>query len=346
MSEERFYISRLRTAMIAVIVIFLLGVIGYHLIEGWSFLDALYMTVITLATIGYGEVHPLSNGGRLFTIGLILSGLGIMGYGLGITATFIVEGQLGLLIRRRRMEKAIEKLSDHFIICGAGETARCVVGEFLKTKVPFVVIESDPGRLEAVKEIDDICYIPGDATKDATLLAAGIKRAHGLISALHSDKDNLFVVLTARALNSNLRIVSRVVEAESEHKLLIAGADSVVSPNFVGGLRMASIMIRPAVVSFLDVMMRQDNMTLRLEEVELFDEAKAVGGTLRDSNITRETGLIVIAMKLKEDGKYVYNPKPDTILRGGDTLIVMGDVEQVRKLRRMVGPTAHALPRR
>jgi voltage-gated potassium channel len=334
MTEEQAYIRRLRDAVVLIVAIFIIGVVGYQLIEKWSFLDSLYMTVITLATIGYGETNPLTTQGRVFTIALILSGLGIMGYGLGITATFIVEGELRRLLRRRSMQKKIEKLTNHFIICGAGETGHYVVQEFIKTKTPFVVIENNLEKIKEMRETADICYVTGDATKDATLKEAGIERARGLISALHNDKDNLFVVLTARALNSRLRIVSRVIEAESEHKLKAAGADEVVSPNFIGGMRMASVMIRPAVVSFLDIMLRQQNMTLRLEEVLINDGSWLIGHKLVDTKIDYHTGLIVIAIKRGED--YVYNPPPDTKVERGDNLIVMGDVDQVRKLKDLV----------
>ncbi|MEW6730596.1 MAG: potassium channel protein [Acidobacteriota bacterium] len=336
MREEHFYQTRLVTATILTIAVFCIGVLGYHLIEGWNLLDSLYMTVITLATIGYGEIHPLSSYGRIFTIMLILSGLGIMGYGLGITATFIVEGELGRLIRRRRMEKKIEKLENHFIVCGIGETGRSVVHEFIKTKTPFVIIESDSHRLDQLREDYDFSFVVGDATKDATLLAAGIERAQGLVSALHNDKDNLFVVLTARALNSRLRIVARVVDVESERKMIAAGANNVVSPNMIGGMRMASIMIRPAVVSFLDIMLSQQDITLRLEEVRLPSGSKLIGHSLRDADIGRQTGLIVVAIK-KHAGQYVYNPRSDTPLEVDDTLIVMGDVEKVRELHKIVG---------
>lgn len=342
MTEDIYLRSRLKSAILLIITIFVVGVFGYRLIEGWSFIDALYMTVITLATIGYGETHPLSTAGRLFTIFLILSGLGIMGYGLSILATFIVEGELVRVIGRRKMEKAINKLNNHIIICGAGETGRYVVEEFIKTKTPFVIVESDPTNLESLQQYDGILYIRGDATKDAILIEAGIRRAKGLVSALHSDKDNLFVVLTARALNSKLHIVSRVVESDSEHKLIVAGANDIVSPKFIGGMRMASIMIRPAVVSFLDIMLREEDLTLRLEEVPVVAGSKLVGVKLRESEI-RKTGLIVVAIIIGATNKYTYNPNPDTVLQAGDTLIVMGDVEQVRELRQQVMPKEPAL---
>ncbi len=335
--EEEYYERKLLSVGISVVFISLMGICGYMLIEGWTLLDAVYMTVITLATIGYGETNPLSPEGRIFTIFLILSGLGIIGYGLSIFAAFIVEGQLGRLIRRRKMEQRLRGLSGHYIICGAGETGRCIAEEFAKTRQPFVVIEKRRDSIEKIG-FKDLCYILGDATRDAVLQQAGIERACGLVSTLDSDRDNLFVVLTARSLNSSLRIVSRVVEAESERKLITAGANSVVSPNQIGGLRMASVLLRPTVVSFLDVMMRREDMTLRIEEVSLPPDSPLVGRTLAQSEIRTKTGLIVIAIMKQAEHSYIYNPVFNTILEAGDVLIVMGDTSQINNLRTLVSP--------
>jgi voltage-gated potassium channel len=335
MTDERLLKKRLASALIFILSTFIFGTVGYQLIEGWNFLDSFWMTVITLTSVGYGEIHPLSRPGRVFTIGLIFLGIGIIGYGLGIIATFVVEGGLGRLISQNKMQKEIEKLNGHIIICGMGETGYCVAREFLKTNTPFVAIELQPGVLERVTKSDNFPYIEADATKDATLLAAGIDRAQGLISTLHNDRDNLFVVLTARFLNSRLRIVSRVVEPESEHKLLVAGANSVISPNLIGGMRMASVMIRPTVVNFLDVMLRAEHATVRLEEVKIAPTSKIVGKQLRHSGI-RELGVIVIAIKGSTTNQYSYNPQSDSVLLTNDTLVVMGEVDQIGALRKVV----------
>lgn len=332
--DENFYKKRVLTAIVLVVGVLIVGVLGYHLIEGWNFLDSIYMTVITLASVGYGETHPLTTKGRVFTMFLIFSGFGIIGYGLSVIFTFIIEGELAGLIGRRRMQKEMEKLSNHYILCGAGETGRCIAIEFAKTKTPFVVIDLNPHKIENVSNLG-APFIVGDATKDAVLLSAGIKRAQGLVSSLHSDKDNVFVVLTARGLNKDLRIVSRVVEQESEHKLRIAGADTIVSPNAIGGLRMASVMLRPTVVGFLDLMMR-DQGTIRIEEIKLTKNTSILGKSVQSSDIGRKTGLIVIAIKRLKSDKYIYNPKPDTLFELDDTLVVMGDVNQVQALRKLV----------
>lgn len=334
LTDENFYRKRVLTAISLVVGIIIVGISGYHFIEGWGFLDSIYMTVITITTIGYGETHPLTTKGRIFTIFLILGGISIIGYGFSVIASFIIEGELAGLIGRRRMHKALEKLSNHYILCGLGETGRIIAQEFIQTKTPFVVIEFNTAKVELAKELG-VPFIVGDATKDSNLLAAGIKRAHGLISSLHSDKDNVFVVLTARALNKDLRIVSRAVEQESEHKLKIAGADNIVSPNYIGGLRMASVMIRPTVVGFLDVMMR-DPATIRIEGIAISKHSSIVGKTLQQSNISHKTGLIVIAIKRVNNENYLYNPRLDTIIEAEDSLVVMGDINQVESLRNLV----------
>lgn len=335
MSEGQFYKKRFLISIFLIITIFVIGVSGYSLIESWGFVDSLYMTTITLTTVGFSEVHPLSTHGRFFTMFLIIAGLSISGYSLSIVVAFIVEGDLGRLIKGRKMEKLIQKLTNHYILCGAGETGRCIIDEFVKTKTPFVVIDYDKEKIAYINSNYKIPTITGDATKDAILRSAGIERAQGLISALHSDRDNVFVVLTARAINERIRIVSRVVEPESEHKIRMAGADNIVSPNYIGGLRMASLMIRPAVVSFLDVMMRDQTSTMRLEEIVLPKKSHLVGLTLRESDIGRRIGLIVIAIKSDSSDRYVYNPKPDTQLQVGDTFVVMGDVDQITSLRNL-----------
>ncbi len=332
--DESFYKKRVITAITLVFAVLFIGVMGYHLIERWNFLDSLYMTVITLATIGYGETHPLSTNGRIFTIFLIFSGISIIGYSLSVIASFIIEGELAGIIGRRRMQKEMEKLSNHYILCGAGETGRCIAEEFARTKTPFVVIELNPNKMENIGSLG-APFIVGDATKDAVLLSAGIKRAQGLVSSLHNDKDNVFVVLTARGLNKNLRIVSRVIEQESEHKLRIAGADTVVSPNAIGGLRMASVLIRPTVVGFLDLMMREQN-TIRIEEIKLSKDTSMIGKSLKFSDIGHKTGLIVIAIKRFKSDNYIYNPKPETLFEPEDILVVMGDITQVQALRKLV----------
>jgi voltage-gated potassium channel len=326
--------KRIINVLIVLITIFLCGVAGYALIEEWSILDSLYMTIITLTTVGFMEVQPLSQAGRVFTIFLLVIGFSVIFYGLGTITVFIVEGELVTILRRRKMQKKISKLKDHYIICGCGDMGKHVINEFVKTRRPFVFIEKNESEVQGIIEKNEkIMYIIGDASTDAVLLDAGIENAKGLITTFTSDKDNLFVVLTARSLNSGIRIVTRCMEEESEHKLKTAGADSVVSAHAIGGLRMASEMLRPTVVSFLDVMLRDREGGLRIEETIISPESKIRGKTIKEANILGEIGLIIIAIKDGETGQYIYNPQSDLQVKENDILIVLGRVEQVSRLR-------------
>ncbi|UCD84322.1 MAG: NAD-binding protein [Deltaproteobacteria bacterium] len=327
--------KRLIIVLFLLLMIFVVGVVGYEIIEKWSLLDAIYMVVITLASVGYSETHPLSNTGRVFTVFLILGGMGVLFYGLSTITMFIVEGDLQDILRRRKMKKQIQDINDHYIICGTGETGKNIVGELAKTKRDFVVIEQNIENIKQLDEQPNIVYIEGDATEDAVLLQAGIEKAKGLVTALPSDRDNLFVVLTARELNPNLRIVSRCIEEESETKLRKAGANSVVSPNIIGGLRMASELVRPATVSFLDIMLRGEEKALRVEEARVGPNSHFIGKSIGEAKIPQKTGLLIVALN-KEGQDYQFNPSSSTKLGANDVLIVIGSPEQVKSLKEMV----------
>ncbi|MEA3328350.1 MAG: NAD-binding protein [Candidatus Omnitrophota bacterium] len=316
--------------------VILSGIMGYMLIERWTFIDAAYMTIITLTSVGFGEIHPLSTIGRVFTIFLILGGVGALFYGISVIAAFIIEGGLRDLLKRRTMDKLISNLNDHYIICGAKETGRFAVDEFVNTGNKFVIVEPDVKEIKKIDNLDKLSYLEEDPTKDEVLLRAGIKKAKGLVSALSTDKDNLFVVLSARELNPDLRIVAQAVEQESEPKLLKAGANCVVLPNFIGGLRMASEMIRPTVVSFLDVMVRGRDITLRVEEAGILPGSPFVGQTLGEVEVPKRTGLIVVAIKDSQNGRYCYNPGAAARIKQGDILIVLGSVEQLENLKNLI----------
>ena len=328
--------SRIVSILLLLVVVIITGISGYRIIEKWSFIDSAYMTVITLTSVGFCEVHPLSVAGRIFTIFLIVGGLGTLFYGISLITEFIAEGGLHELLRRRKMHKLISQLNNHYIICGAGDTGRSTIDEFVKTRSNFVVIEPDIEQIKKIDDSDNLPYVEDDPTKDDTLLEAGIKKAKGLISALPTDKDNLFVVLSARELNPRLRIVAQAIEEDSKPKLLKAGANSVILPNVIGGLRMASEILRPAVVTFLDFMIRGKEMTLRVEEARILSDSSFIGKTLGEAEVPRKTGLIVVAIKDGEDGSYHYNPGASTRLKENDILIVMGDVEQTRKLKELI----------
>ncbi len=310
------------------------GTLGYVLIQGWSVPDALYMSVITITAVGYQEVHPLSVAGRHFTMALLLAGITWMGLWFALITSLIVELDLTNVLRRRRVMREINKLEDHFIICGAGRTGRQVIHELDAMKAPWVVIEKEPSRVEKVLATVPNAYaMEGDATHDQTLLDAGLERAKGLITCLSADTDNLFVCLSARDLSPELVIVARAYEEETMDKLYRAGATHVVSPNVSGAIRMASMLLRPSVVSFLDVATRSSEMALRMEGSTIGPKSPVAGKTLAEARIPHRTGLIVIALrKERAGGDFLFNPVADTQLEPGDELIVLGRQEQIDDL--------------
>jgi len=324
--------NRLLAALLLLVLLSFGGTIGYMLLEGWNVLDALYMTVVTMSTGGSDAARPLSDAGRLFTIGLIVASLGLAGFAISTVAAFLVEGELYRMIQERRMDQRIAHLEDHIILCGAGRTGLYIATEFWRTGTPFVLVDLNAERLDVVRALGDVPYLLGDATQDETLNTAGIARARGLIAALGEDKDNVFIVLSARALNPALRIVARANDDANAEKLIKAGANQVVAPNMIGGLRMASVMLRPAVVTFLDEMLRIPNQTLRVDEVQIERFPALVGRTLAQAEIGPRTGMLVVALKSPGSG-YRFNPPAETVLQADDILIVIGTREQIATLR-------------
>ena len=326
--------------LILLCIVCCIGVVGYALIERWSLLDSLFMTIITLTTVGFGEVHPLSSYGRIFTVFLVLTGVGVLFYGISTLTAFIVEGDLRDILRkrkrRRRMKEKIAAVRDHYIICGAGEIGQHVIDEFMRMKKEFIVIERDPEVIQSLREHEDILFIEGNADEDEILCRAGIEQAKGLISVLPTDKDNLFTIITARNLQPKLRIVTKAIKDDSVTKLQRAGADAVISTQAIGGMRIASEMLRPAVVSFMDSILQERELTLRVEEARVDPQSGMVGKTLAQSEITQKTGLAVIAVKDGELEKYIYNPGAGYSLKANDILFVVGDVTQIEKLREII----------
>jgi len=325
--------------------IILIGTLGYAWIEGWSFADSIYMTVITLTAVGYDEVHPLSTPGRAFTSFILFGGITGLGLWFAFLTSFIVELDLTNVLRRRRTMKQVGKMKDHVIVCGAGRTGYQVVEELLMAGESFVVIERDREKNEELRNLlPDIKIIEGDATVDHFLEEAGVKSARGLIACLSADADNLFVCLSARDQKRDLEIVARAYEEETVPKLYRAGANHVVSPNASGAIRMASYMLRPVVVSFLDVATRSPDLTLRMEQEGVTESSPLVGKALADIKLPQHTGLIVIGIRKKnppgaeEEFDYVFNPQAETRLDPGDIMIVLGKPEQIEKLREIVNP--------
>jgi voltage-gated potassium channel len=304
-------------ALVAIVVI---GVIGYMVIEGWSFLDAIYMTITTITTVGFREVHPLSDAGRIFSIIIIIGGVGGALYVLTNIMGYILEGQFGLTMGRRRMKNRIAKLKNHFILCGYGRVGQGIAQVFSEEGAPFVIIANDEQHIAKAEKESYLCLF-GDATSDEVLKEAGIKRAHGLVSAVGSDTDNTFITLSAREIRPDLFIEARSSSTESESKLRRAGADRVVSPHTIGGRRMAMLALRPAVVDFIDKVAYGRGRELELENVDVAGDSSLVGRTMEQARSQR--GITVLAMR-KKSGKLLANPPGEEIIEDGDRLIVIG----------------------
>jgi len=321
----------LSAALIALIVSF--GTIGYMVIEEWDFIDSLYMTVITLTTVGYKEVHDLSLSGRTFTIVLLIGGVGTVFYTLGIGAKIIVEGELQEVYGRRRLEKKLTELKDHYIVCGYGRMGKIVARELKHEKLKYAVIEKNEVILDA-DEKNGTLIIQGDATSDDLLKRVGIERAKCLISVLPTDAENLYVVLSARGLKPDLLIVARAGEEGSEQKLLRAGADRVVSPYHIGGLRMAHSVLKPAVVDFIEFATKSGNIDLQIEEIIIQEGSQLVNQSLDECGIGRDLGIIIVAIKQKT-GEMKFNPTFRTAMQVGDTLIAVGETSKLAVLEKM-----------
>jgi voltage-gated potassium channel len=339
MHKER---SPLKNALIAVAglcIVVVTGTAGYMLIGKWTFTESVYMTVITLASVGFREVRDLDATGQWFTIGLILFGMGTLVYGITNLTAFIVEGELNKLLRRSRMDKNLDKLNNHFILCGIGRVGTNIAQEIVRMGYKLVVIDSEEKNLMTLDAFDPTPFqIKGDATEEKTLEKAGIRRAKGFVSALPTDSENLFVVMTARQLNPSLRIIARVNEEENSQKMIRAGADKTVCPSHIGGLRMASELLRPAAVDFLDKMIREKDGTLRVEEASVASSSPISGKTLAEAQIPKRTGCVVVALRRK-DGSFQFNPSADTNLSTGDALIVIGEIPKINELKRLAGET-------
>jgi voltage-gated potassium channel len=315
--------------------ILILGSLGYVLIEGWDFFDGLYMTVITLTTVGYGEVRPLTRLGRAYTILLLLAGMGLMFYIVTALARMVVEGEIKEALGKRKLQKHIKKLRDHYIICGFGRIGEIIARQLKQRGVPLVVVENKPEPITRMEELG-YYFVAGDATREEVLQEAGIDRALGLVAVVHSDAINVYITLTARSLNPNLFIVARGEELGSEQKLRRAGADRVVSPYEIGGRKMAETIMRPTVTTFIELAMHE-GVDWSMEEVTVDATSPMVGVALKDSGIRQNLNLIVVAIK-RPDGEMIFNPTLMTPILGGDTLIALGLRQNLEAMEKLLGP--------
>jgi voltage-gated potassium channel len=316
---------------ISLAVLTLVGMTGFHFIEGWPWFDGFYMLVTTFTTIGYQETHPLSHAGRVFNVALILVGVSLVFLGIGSLTQALLEFELRDFFGRRKMEREIERLKDHYIICGAGRVGRSAARELARKPMTFVIIEQNESK--AARYTGEWLLMVGDATQEQTLRQAHIERARGLVAATTTDAANLYIVLTARGLNPRLKIIARASEDDAEKHLLTAGADSVVSPYHFAGQRIAQCFLRPHVVSFLDAATTHLGIDLEIEEIQVREGSVFSGKTIESSRIRQELGVIILAIK-REQGMH-FNPAPEDRIEVGDYLIAMGEPSQLRQLAEM-----------
>jgi voltage-gated potassium channel len=327
MSRER----RLAASVALLTFLTLTGMVGYHLIEGASFGDGLYMTVLTISTVGFSEVFPLSAGGRIFTTFIIVVGVGTALYTAATALEMGIERFLGGEVRRRRMSREIDRLDGHVIVCGFGRVGRNTWLALREDEVPVVVIEASAAAAAAGVEMGAL-VVEGDATKNEALAEAGIDRARALIACVRNDNDNLVIVLSAKHRRRDLPVIARATELEAEQKLRLAGADRVVSPQLVGAQRLAALAAESRLEEFVDVMMHGRLVEFRIEEIEIPTRSRLAGATLRDSAIRSESGALVLGVE-NPGGELVFNPDPEVRIRGGAIVVAIGTADQIDRLR-------------
>jgi len=318
------------------LLIVVIGTTGYMFFEDWNFLDALYMTIITISTVGFREIHPVHGDGRLFTIFLVMIGVGFTMYVAAAVVQFMVEGRMRIILGRRRLDKKISKVKNHHIICGYGRIGRVLCRHLRRNPLDLVVVEKNPEMIPQM-EADGVLYISGDATEESCLLRAGIQRAKGLVAVLATDADNVFLVLTARQLAPDLKIIARASHKAAKKKLHAAGADTVESPYEMGAVSMAHRIIRPTVTNFLDLAFAYRRTDIQMEEIPVSGSSSLVDVPLKDSGIRQNFNLIIIAIK-KPDGTMQFNPSFETAIMPGDTVIAVGERGNLQKLEKMLNP--------
>ncbi len=325
---------RFTFTVILTLVLVIVGTAGYMLIEGWRFEDAVYMTIITLATVGYGEVHQVSSSGRIFTIILIVLGVGYFMYVVGLLVQFLVEDRIRVILGRRKLDHQIAKLKGHYIICGYGRIGRVLARYLTERYLNVVVIEKDTGR-QTVMDEDGVLYLIGEATDEKLLVKAGIKNAKGLVTAVATDADNVFLTLIAKQLNPDLFIVARAIQNTAKRTIQAAGAAKVISPYDLGARRMAHAILRPTVIRFLELAFTDESTDIMIEELKVKSASRLRNVALKDSGIRQELDLIILTI-MKADGTLLFNPRADTCIETGDTLVVVGQAKSVHRLGKML----------
>lgn len=325
---------RILFTVLAVAATLMIGTVGFTVIDRYPPFDAFYMTLTTMTTVGYGEIHPLSHAGRVFNSFLIMFGVTTILIGIGAMTQTIIELEFGDAFVKRRSKRMIDQLKDHFIICGFGRVGRGAAAELLHAGVPFVVVDQGPDRAERAM-MSGMLAVAADATRDETLHQVGIERARGLVAALATDADNLFVLLSAKGLNPRIYVAARAAEEGAEEKMRRAGANSVFAPYALTGHRMAQALLRPHVVQFLDFTTKDIGQDITIEQVSVAANSEMVSKTLKDMQLSRDLGVIVMAIRSR-DGQMLFNPPADTAVRGGDYLIVMGRQESLRTLETLL----------
>lgn len=321
-------------ALVLTVALVFFGTGGYMVIEGWPFGDALYMTIITMATVGYGEVHQISDAGRTFTMFLIVMGVGYFMYVVGLIVQFLVEDRIRVILGRRKLEIQIAKLKNHYVICGYGRIGRVLTRYLTERYLDVVIIEKNTDRQEKMDE-DGVLYLIGEATDESLLLKAGIKRAKGLVTAVATDSENVFLTLIAKQLNPDLFVVARAIQNTAKRTLQAAGAEKVISPYDLGARRMAHAILRPTVIKFLELAFTDDNTDIQVEEILVHSTSRLLNVELKNSGIRQQLDLIILTIK-KADGSMIFNPKADTRIETDDTLVVVGRARSVTHLAKML----------
>lgn len=329
---------KLRISLLILALIFVIGTVGFHFIEGWGLVESLYTTVITLATVGYGDFHPAQTEGRIFTVVLIIVGVGTMAVTISLATETMIKGHLEKALGRGKLKNRIEKLKDHCIVCGYGKIGRHICAELAAEKKDFVVIDNDPKVIQTIMDKGYI-YYSGNATDDSTLIGSGIKKARGIVCVLPTDAENLYVILTAKELNPDIYVLSRSEEETSERRLIRAGADRIISPYAVGGMRMAMAILRPATLDFIELTTKRQSLELQMEELLVCDTSPLIGKSLKESQIRQRYGLIIVAIK-KPSEQMLFNPDATYVIGAGDTLITIGEGANLVKFSRVCYPEA------